>query len=313
MSSSGPWDICYFTTWAYDVSTNSYQIGPVITITPTYVVVDGVTIEVTCAGMMVWWYGASGGGNGSNGLLEIAYSQVFNAYTFSGTYWMAGSPPPPGTNLYGFATQPSAPLSYWNGTYHCYQIFGGNIQEIGEIVIASPAVLWNRNSVNNPIYTGLSANGTDTAELAWFTSDGNPNNVAISFFVGTSSPDNGVQVFSGNIWPDGKTRPEGAPSSVNNFFGTTQTTEEAVLVDQLANMAQAAVNVGMHLAEVDAEGGAGGPGAADGDDAADDAVDAAGDDVVDAAGDDAADQAVGRVAVDVGEDAAADLAEAIGG
>jgi len=294
-------NLTYFTSWAYDLSSGSYQLGPIVVINDGTVTVDGVAItDVMSVGPMASW--SISFGNPSSAVLAFTFSSTFNAMTFIGSYWL-GNIAPQGFNLFGFATQPSAPLSTWNGTYYCYETSGGSSQQLGNLVIDSPNVTFNGVPILNPIYTGLSSNGNDTNELAWFTSDGNADNVAISFFVSTSQSSDGVQLFNGNIWPDGSSRPEGAPSSVDNFFGTTQSAENAAVIEAAANMAQAGAQTAVNMAEIAAEDYAA-PGADENDNGGDGAADDAEDDAADDAVDDAAD--------DAGEEAGADLAEAGG-
>jgi len=240
----------YFTSWAYDVSTQSFQLGPIVVIsTDNSVTVDGVAIQ----GPMVMATGVSwtsAAGNPSSAMLLFQYSSQFNAMTFSGTYWTTADSPPSGTNIYGFATQPAEGLSAWNNTYNSYETTSNNGQEsLGTLIISSPNVTFAGKTINNPIYTGLTSasNNTDVNELAWFTSDGNDNNVAISFF--TSSQNTGVVLFNGDIWSSNESRPEGSPPSVNNFFGTTQEASDAAQNAQVDEYAQDA-----HVAEMAAVG-----------------------------------------------------------
>ena len=232
----------YFTSWQYDTTSSSaFQLGPIVVIgSDNSVTVDGVAITgAMVAGPTVTWQSSSG--NTSSAMLQFSFSSTYNQYTFSGVFWMSTDNTPSASNFFGFATQPSAPLTTWNGTYNCYQSTSQGMQSLGELVINGSSVTFGGVAITNPIYTGLSSNGTDTNELAWFTSDGNEYNVAISFFNSTSNA--GVVEFNGNIWPDGSTRPEGAPSSTNNFFGTTESTsEDNALVDEINNLAQAAQN-----------------------------------------------------------------------
>ena len=321
----------YFTSWEYDIATNSYQLGPIVVVgSNNSVIVDGVTIKgATVSSTAIAWSSASG--NGSSAVLAFAFSQSFDSMTFSGIYWTSGSSQPASTNIYGFITQSAflMPLEVWNDTYYCYENSDGNEQSVGELVVASPKITFAGKSIVNRIYTGLGQ--ANTNELAWFTSDGNENNVAISFFFSPS--DAGVMLFNGNIWPAGQSRPEGAASSVNNFYGTTQSEADAEAVDALANEAQAAENLAVNLAMQEAlnqaakaanqadENEADDDNADDNDldndvdDAADDVDDAADDvaDVADDAADDVEDAADDADVADVAEDAevGADLAEAV--
>ena len=229
----------YFTSWAYDVGTKSCQLGPIVVIgTDNSVVVDGVTIKnpmVLPTG--VSW--SSAAGNPSSAFLIFANNSQLDAMCFTGTYWTTADSPPSGTNIYGFATQPAEGLSAWNNTYYGYETTSNNGQEpLGTLVISSPNVTFAGKTINNPIYTGLTStsNNTDVNELAWFTSDGNDNNVAISFF--TSSQNTGVVLFNGDIWSSNESRPEGSPPSVNNFFGTTQKASDAAQNAQVNEIAQ---------------------------------------------------------------------------
>ena len=294
----------YFTSWEFDVSSGSYQLGPIIVISSSNAVTaDGVTINgamVTSSG--VSW--SSSSNNPSSAVLQFSFSTSLNAMTFNGEYWPADSTQPSATNIWGFATQPSAPLSSWNDVYYCYESSGNTEESAGQIVISAPTVMFAGRTINNPVYTGLDSSGTDTTELAWYTSDGNENNVAISFFDSTSEP--GVVLFNGNIWAAGAMRPMGAASSVNNFYGTTQSTADAAEVNQVANLAQAAENAAVNYAVQQAVGG--------NQQAADDANEneAADDDAAADAGDDAAADAAGDAAADAGGDAALDVAAEVG-
>jgi len=229
----------YFTLWLYDTSTGAYQLGPIIAAgidgIDTLVSVDGVMIkDVTVSGMMMSWSSASG--NSSSAELMFGLSTTFNGMTFSGVYASSRGKP---SSIYGFATEPSASLSSWNGTYSCYETSGSSDESLGDLVIDGMKITFAGKAIVSPVYTGLSANDTDTTELAWFTTDGNENNVAISLFESTS--DSGVLLFNGNIWAAGASRPEGAPASVNNFYGTTEADADINnegAVDELAVDAQ---------------------------------------------------------------------------
>jgi hypothetical protein len=314
----------YFTSWEYNTSTGSYQLGPIVVIGPdNSVAVDGVPINgAMVLPTSVSWL--SGQGNPSSAQLQFQYSSQYSAMCFSGYYWTTADSQPSSVNIYGFATQPAVALSAWNNTYNCYESTDNSGEEsLGTLIISSPNVTFAGKTIINPIYTGLSASGTDTCELAWYTSDGNDNNAAISFFNSTQT--SGVQLFNGDIWPSNESRPEGNAQSVNNFFGTTQ---EASDDAQAAQVAQANGDAQLaHAAERAAVGAAVGflvhvgvgqilaaANKADAQNAAENAgenaaaeEDAAEDDAAADAGDDAAD--AGEDAADAGEDAADEVTD----
>jgi hypothetical protein len=223
----------YFTTW--ESSSKSFQLGPIVVIgTDRSVVVDGVTMnQAMVAGTMVSW--SSAAGNPSSGMLQFLFDSSLDAMTCSGTYWMSGGNHPSAANFYGFNTRPQASLDTWAGTYSCAETVDGSEEALGNLVISGTTVTFAGRTISNPIYTGLSANGTDTSELAWFTTDGNENNAAVSFF----SQGNGRN-FHGNIWAAGANRPAGSASAVNNFFGTTRSDSDTDAVGAEANLAHAA-------------------------------------------------------------------------
>lgn len=240
----------YFTSWESDPTTSTYQLGPIVVIgTDNSVTVDGVPMAnpVVLSGNVTW---LSAAGNPSSALLQFTFSSTYNAWTFTGIYWTTSDQQPQTSNFYGFATQPNAPLTTWSGTYYGYEGTASNQQSTGDVVIdGSGNVSFAGVQIINPIYTGLYANGTDSNELAWFTSDGNENNVAISFFTQTTS--SGLaNFFNGNIWPDGSSRPEGSPSSANNFFGTTQSESDAgnAVIAEIANAAHDVENALLFVA-----------------------------------------------------------------
>lgn len=292
----------YFTSWEY--APGDYQLGPIVVVGDDSVTVDGVAISGLAAfNGVVWW--SAGSGNPSSAMLIFASSSNLGGTTFIGSYSPADSPAT-GYNLYGFATQPSQPLAAWNDTYTCYDISGGTMNAVGELVINSPDVTFLGQAIANPVYTGLNANGVDTAELAWFTTDGNQNNVALSLF-----SESDAQLFSGAWWSAGSNRPEGSPSVVSNLYGTTQSGDQAAIVYVAAYDAQAVVNAAINVA-TRVEADAGNPAAyeAGAENAGDDA---AGDAAGNAAGD-LEHQAVDDAAADAGEAAGDDLLEAaIGG
>jgi hypothetical protein len=223
----------YFTSWGYDVTDSLYQLGPIVVIgTDNSVVVDGVTMTgAMVADTSVSWTSAAG--NPSSAMLAFVFSSSVNAMTFYGYYWTSDDQQPPAVNFYGFDTQPQASLDSWAGTYYSYELVSGSNQTLGNLVISGTTVTFDGATINDPIYTGLYSNGTDTNELAWFTSDGNESNVAISFF----NSGGGFFNFNGNIWPAGASRPEGAASDVNNCFGTTQSAADADAVNAEADNA----------------------------------------------------------------------------
>jgi hypothetical protein len=229
----------YFTSWEYDIPNQAYQLGPIVVIgTDNSVAVDGVTMsQAMVSGTMVSW--SSAAGNPSSAMLVFQIGSTPNPTTFTGTYWMSGDDTPAGTNLYGFDSQPQAPLSTWANTYSSYEVADGNNESLGTLVISGTgtAITFAGTTIDNPIYTGVydSTTQQDTNELAWFTTDGNENNVAISFF----SQDDSFN-FNGDIWAAGANRPVGPASTANNFFGTTQSTADADAVDDEANLAHAA-------------------------------------------------------------------------
>jgi hypothetical protein len=231
----------YFTSWEYDITTQSFQLGPIVVIgTDNSVVVDGVTIVGAMVfGTAVSWTSAAG--NPSSAMVAFELSTSLNAMTFGGIYWMSGDDQPSAANFFGFNTQPQAPLNRWASTYYCYELAGGNNEPLGNLVISGTTAIFAGQTINNPIYTGLttSADGTstDTNELAWFTTDGNENNAAISFF-----SQDGFN-FNGNIWAAGANRPVGSASTANNFFGTTQSAADADAVNVEAEAAHAVEEV----------------------------------------------------------------------
>lgn len=291
----------YFTSWEYEPG--SYQLGPIVVIgDDNSVVIDGVTISGTIV-YESWISWSSSSVNPSSGFLQFSKSPTLEAMTFVGSYGL-GSNSLSGS-LYGYATQPTTPLSTWNATYYCYSTVG-NLNYLGELVIDAPNVTFLGQAIANPIYTGINANGTETTELAWFTSDGNASNVAISLFTpampGVESP----LLFDGVNWSDGTNRPQGVPTSVDNLYGTTQDGDGAAVVFVIAQAVQDAVNAGINVA-MTAENAAENPADAQDDDAdgADDAEGDAEDDADDAVADDAE--------ADAGEGAGADLLDAAGG
>jgi hypothetical protein len=289
----------YFTSWEYDITNQGYQLGPIVVIgTDNSVVVDGVTMNgAMVSGTMVSW--SSGENNPSSAMLMFTIGTAPNPTTFSGTFWMSDEDPPSGTNFYGFDSQPQAPLSTWANTYYSYELVDGNNESLGNLVVADSTIIFSGTTIINPIYTGLYNSSTqqDTNELAWFTTDGNENNVAISFF----SQSSGFN-FNGNIWAAGASRPVGSAASVNNFFGTTQSAADADAVDAesvVAHVAEAvAVGLAVHAVFAAAKAAIGGNNQ---DDAADEAEGAADNVDNDAA---PAEEAVGDA--DGGEDGAGD-------
>jgi hypothetical protein len=302
----------YFTSWEYDISTESFQLGPIVVIgTDNSVTVDGVTMnEVLVSDIMVSW--SNVGGNPSSAMLAFTFDSSLNAMTFGGDYWMSGDAPPSGTNFYGFNTQPQASLNNWANTYYSYELVDGNNDSLGNLVISGTTVTFAGQTINNPIYTGLYSNGTDTNELAWFTTDGNENNVAISFF---SQGD--YLNFNGDIWGAGENRPVGSASAVNNFFGTTESASDADAVNAealAANVAQAAaaavaVQVVIAAAKAAMAGGNNDDAEADDDNDADAGDEAEAGDEAAEGGDEAADVAEG--VADVAVDAVEDVAEVL--
>ncbi len=207
----------YFTSVEYDIPNKKYNLGPIVVVDTSNnsVVVDGVTIKspMVTATQVIWMDSA---GNPSSGLLTFAESD--SIMTFFGMYYLSGSAQPSANNIFGFNSQPDSPISTWNGTYYTTQKTGGTSTSLDNIVVSGDTITFGSVTIKNPIYTGYQQSN----ELAWFTSDGNGNNVAISFTASTTQT--GVLLFWGWIWQDGSTRP---PEDQTNFFGTTDSDKNA--------------------------------------------------------------------------------------
>ncbi len=292
----------YFTSIEYDIPNQKYNLGPIVVVDTSNnsVVVDGFTMQAAMitTTQVIW---AENDNNPSNGILTFVESN--GVMTFFGYYYPAGTGQPSTENLFGFNTQSNTPLSNWNGTYYTTEKEGENSTSLANIVVSGSTITYGSATIKNPIYTGYE----DSNELAWYTSDGNSDNVAISFVASTSDP--GTLLFWGWIW-DGDIRPE---ANQADFFGTTSSEQDAAEVAQdvgvavgavvglaaignrLANAAKAAEQDGAaEVGEQDANAGDAGANEADAD--------------ADAAGDAAADADAGA---DVGEEILA-TAEDIG-
>ena len=214
----------YFTSWQYDnASPSDFELGPILVVgSDNSLVVDGVTMKAAIVtSTLVQWSSMSG--NPSSGILQFVFSQQLQAMTFNGIYWLQGQDPPASNNFWGFNTQPALGLASWNNTYHCYTSINKKNDPIGDLIVSSPTVTFDGKQIVKPIYTGLNNNGNDTNELAWYTSDGNDNNVAVSFFNSASQP--GIQLLNGCIWDAGANRLVGAaglPANADNLFGSTR-------------------------------------------------------------------------------------------
>ncbi len=232
----------YITIYYPDGTISDGSYGPILEFTITgsgmndiTAVSDGITINdpMQLTAEIMWQ------------MTNNPSSLQLDSTTFEGVYQPSNGAAASTTNLIALLASKQTAFTEWSAVYNGFQEVSTSpktVTSLGQLVVASSGVVTFAGTViKNPIFLmqKTSQQSDPVYQLAWFTSDGNGENVAISFT--TDSDDSSTLLFFGYLWSEGDNRPD---SPTYNFYGTTQNSTDAQqqanenLVDGLANIAE---------------------------------------------------------------------------